>query len=151
MAYQYNYSYNSNSAFSYVKKEDAKSLLKNRRYLGYIFGLCFLFIFAIFEFLVFKSQSLPLINLGVELPFYSQPSFRYTVFTAIIASCFFVQPEPEEEFNKKLQQYKAGEMILVSNLVDKSYEQKIGLAVFLGFAYLVAAIILPISTLVGTV
>ena len=144
MNYQYQYHYNSN-AFTYVKKEDAKQLLGKRRYLGGIFAIILATLFAVFEFVVFPELEQIKIISRVELPFYSLPNFRYTVYTTILALLIFVQPEPPEELDRKLAKYKDGEMILASKLMDKGYNTKIGLIFFFAVAYFVLATVLPIA------
>lgn len=144
MNYQYQYHYNS-SAFSYVKKEDAKQLLGKSRYLGLIFAVMLAPLFAVFEYFVFPEFQNVAQFTNSQLPFYSLPTFRYTIYTIILALLVLIQPEPPEALDKKLAQYKDGEMILVSKLVDKGYNTKIGLIFFFSIVYFVFAMVMPIA------
>ncbi len=152
MSYQYNASYSSSGVFNYVKKEDAKQLLSKSRFLGVFFAIFLSIMFAVFELLVFPElQETSLLVPQFSLPFYALPNFRYSVYAVILGLLVFIQPEPPEELDRKLAQYKEGEMILVSKLVDKSYNTKIGIVFLLAIAYFVLAMVLPISMITESV
>lgn len=151
MNYQYSYNYNS-SNFNYVKKEDAKQLLSKGRYMGLFFAVFLAIMFVVFELIVFPElQETSLLVPQFSLPFYAAPNFRYSVYAVILGLLVFIQPEPPEELDRKLAQYKEGEMILVSKLVDKSYNTKIGIVFLLAIVYFVLAMVLPVSMLTESV
>lgn len=152
MSFQYNASYSASSVFNYVKKEDAKQLLSKGRFLGVFFAIFLSIMFAVFELVVFPElQETSSLVPQFSLPFYAAPNFRYSVYTAILGLLVFIQPEPPEELDRKLAQYKEGEMILVSKLVDKSYNTKIGIIFLIAIVYFVLAMVLPISMLTESV
>lgn len=146
MNYQYQYHYNS-GMFNYVKKEDAKQLLSKGRYMGVFFAVFFSIMFGVFEFFVFPKLQETSLLVQSTLPFYSLPNFRYTVCTVVVSLLLLIQPEPPEALDRKLAQYKEGEMILVSKLIDKGYNTKIGLIFFFAMIYFVLAMVMPIASL----
>lgn len=152
MNYQQNFNYSTNSPFNYVKKEDAKQLLSKGRFMGIFFAVFLSIMFAVFELVIFPElQETSLLVPQFSVPFYAAPNFRYSVYTIILSLLVFIQPEPPEELDRKLAQYKDGEMILVSKLVDKGYNTKIGLVFLLAIVYFVLAMVLPISMLTESV
>ncbi len=152
MSYQFNASYSSQGVFNYVKKEDAKQLLSKGRFMGIFFAVFLSIMFAVFELVVFPElQETSSLIPQFSLPFYAAPNFRYSVYTVILGLLVFIQPEPPEAIDQKLTQYKEGEMILVSKLVDKSYNTKIGIVFLFAMVYFVLAMVLPISMLTESV
>lgn len=152
MNYQQNFSYSTNSPFNYVKKEDAKQLLSKGRFMGIFFAAFLAIMFAVFELVVFpKLQETSSTIPQFSMPFYASPNFRYSVYAVILGLLIFIQPEPPEELDRKLARYKEGEMILVSKLVDKGYNTKIGIIFLFAIVYFVLAMVLPISMLTESV
>lgn len=150
MNYQYQYHYNS-GPFNYVKKEDAKQLLGKSRYTGVIFAITLIILFGAFELFIFPKLKELQLTYQVNYPFYSLPNFRYSFYIVILALLTFIQPEPPVALEQKLTKYKTGEMILVSSLIDKSYNAKIGLIFFVAIAYFIFAVIMPIYDITGSI
>lgn len=152
MAYQYTFQYQgSYSGSSYVKKEDAKMILKNHRLMGYIMGTAFFVMYGVVEIFLMNNLRDLYQSLSYKLPFYSQTSFRYVMYGLVVGLCFLIRPESEEYIDERLRQYKDGEMILVSKLIDRTYEYKMMAVAFVGALYLVFSVILPITQLTNTI
>jgi len=130
--------------FGYVKKEDAKEILKRRGITSWIFGGSLLFLFGMVEVFILPKMMELSIELGVLLPSYLYSNTRYVIYLAFLLATFLIKPESDEEINKKLKNYKAGEMILVSKLVNRKYELMLMGVIFAAMAYLIVSIIMPI-------
>lgn len=143
--------YNYSPYFGYVKKEDAKEILRRRTVGGWVFAGSFVFIFSMMELFVLPRLASLAIEAGQVLPFYSQPNFRYSVYLVLILATILAKPESGEAIDSKLKQYKAGEMILVSKLVDRKYEYILMSILFAVMAYMVISIILPIYDITASI
>lgn len=147
----YSTSYVSSTYLSYVKKEDAKEIIKKRQVIGWVFGLCFVVLFSTLEIYLYPK----LINLASEakyqMPIYFQSTVRYLVYSVAIILSLVIKPESEADIDSKLRSYKSGEMILMSKLVDRKYEYGLILLLFAVIAYIIFVTILPIYDITSQV
>lgn len=98
--------YNGMGYFGYVKKEDAKELLKRRGIMSWVFSLAVGIVYGILNFAVAPRMAELSAEMGLALPVYADPPVRLIVFVVTIIALFSVKPESESVLDEKLSHYK---------------------------------------------
>jgi len=76
---------------------------------------------------------------------------RAIVFVVVIFAILALRPEPESVLEEKLRQYKAGEMIMISKLVDYKYEMGLFFLLLAAMGFIIFSIILPVYNLTAAI
>lgn len=140
-----------NGYVGYVKKEDAKELLKRRGIMSWVFVLALAIVFGILHFTVAPRMFELSVEFGLPLPAYANPTVRMIVFAVIAMVLLAIRPEPDSVIEEKLRHYKAGEMILMSKLVNYRYEMTLFGLMLAGVLYIILSIVLPIYSMTSAV
>lgn len=143
--------YNGMGYFGYVKKEDAKELLKRRGIMSWVFSLAVAIVFGVLHFAVAPRMAVLSAEMGLALPLYADPTVRLVVLVVTIIALFSVKPEPESVLDEKLSHYKAGEMILMSKLVNYRHEMTLFAIMLSSVIYIILSVVLPIYSLTASV
>ena len=138
----------------YIKKEDAKDVLKiQKRLIAFILSAMAIVLGAIQFFVSPKLLSL-YTESKITVPFIVQvsPNITYGIIIIfiVISTVLFTREPVYDELNEKLKKYKEGEMIKSSEIVDIKKELVWLIPIFLALAWLVYSIILPIYNLTNT-
>lgn len=145
------YQFSPLSYFGYIKKEDAKELLKRRNTVSWIFAGALTLIFGILEFMVTPRLTTMYQEFGLELPAYANPTMRAVVFVVVIFAILALRPEPESVLEEKLRAYKQGEMIMISKLVDYKYELLLFMLLLIAMGFIIISVILPVYNLTAAI
>ncbi len=137
--------------FGYIKKEDAKELIKRRSIVSWIFAGALALIFGILEFMVTPRLTAMYQDFGMELPAYANPTMRAVVFVVVIFAILALRPESESVLDEKLRRYKTGEMIMISKLVDYRYEMGLFFLLLAAMGFIIFSIILPVYNLTAAI
>jgi len=140
-----------NAYVGYVKKEDAKELLKRRGIMSWVFVLALAIVFGILHFTVAPRMFELSIEFGLPLPAYADPTIRMVVFAVVTVALLVLRPEPDSVLEEKLRHYKAGEMILINKLVNYRYEMTLFGLMLAAVLYIILSIVLPIYSMTSAV
>ncbi|MBI5019159.1 hypothetical protein HZB58_02720 [Candidatus Gottesmanbacteria bacterium] len=143
--------YNGMGYFGYVKKEDAKELLKRRGIMSWVFALAVAIVFGVLHFAVAPRMAELSVEMGVALPLYADPTVRLIVLIVTIIALFSVKPEPESVLDEKLSHYKSGEMILMSKLMNYRHEMMLFAIMLSSIIYIILSVVLPVYSLTASV
>ena len=138
----------------YIKKEDAKDVLRlQKRLIGFVLAAMSI-VLGIMQFFVSPKLLSLYTESKITIPFITQISSNVTygvILIFIVTSTVLFTKEPNyDELNEKLKKYKEGEMIKSSEIVDIKKELVWLIPIFLGIAWLVCSIILPVYNLTNT-
>jgi len=139
---------------SYIKKEDAKDLIKiQRRYISFtLIGMAI--VLGVIQFFVSPKLLAMYTDFNLPIPLVTQMSSSVTLIAIIVLfviSTILLTQEPDySELNEKLMKYKEGEMILSRKIIDTKKELIWLLPIVLVVGWIVVSIILPIYNLTST-
>ena len=139
----------------YIKKEDAKDILKGqkRQMSIVVFGLGM--VVELMAYIVMPKLTNLYVDMGVEIPVITQMLTKYSAyFTVVMGLLAIYLSSPnflDREFEDKLTGYKVGEQIKTSELLNKSLTPVMMVLIGLCIGFLVVAIILPIYNLTAAI
>ena len=128
----------------YVKKEDAKDILRKQRIMGKVLAVALSIVFFIMQTMVGPRLMSLYAEFGHTLPWYANTVSRAVVFILGVLTLLLVQPQTEADIDQKLRQYKPGEMILMSKLQDTRYIYTSFSILLVSMLYIILSIVLPI-------
>ena len=138
----------------YIKKEDAKDIIKLQKRLVAFVLMAMAFVLGIIQFMVSPRLLTLYMDSKITVPFIVQISSTVTygiIIMCVVASTFLLTKEPNYgELDEQLKKYKKGEMIRSNEVVDIKKELVWLIPIFLAVAWLVYSIILPIYNLTNT-
>lgn len=138
----------------YIKKEDAKDLIKLQKRLVAFILMAMAIVLGIMQFLVSPRLLALYVDSKIAVPSIVQISSTVTygiIIIFIIISTFLLTKEPNYgKLDEKLKKYKEGEMIRSNEIVDIKKELAWLIPIFLAIAWIVYSIILPIYNLTNT-
>ena len=138
----------------YIKKEDAKDIIKLQKRLVAFVLMAMAFVLGIIQFMVSPRLLTLYMDSKITVPFIVQISSTVTygiIIMFVVASTFLLTKEPNYgELDEQLKKYKKGEMIRSNEVVDIKKELVWLIPIFLAVAWLVYSIILPIYNLTNT-
>lgn len=135
----------------YIKKEDAREVVKRQRMVAGFVLICITIVMAIMQFLVAPKLLNFYNSINTKPPLLTQisPYLMLVIGTlAIIAALYFLLSKPDySTVDSVVSKYKEGEMIKTRELMDNKFEWLV-LGVFaIMIIYLVTTLILPIYSL----
>lgn len=134
----------------YIKKEDAKRILKSKQIYPVVIIVGLSTLFGVMQLFIQPRLYDLTRDFGADLPGYNSP---YIGIALLILAAYLIFPDKqkdEAELDKKLSQYKPGEMILVGDLMDHRQEWKTMLVVVLFVGYIILTNVLPIYNLTSS-
>lgn len=136
----------------YIKKEDAKDILKGQKTMLAIIISGMAIVFGVMIYFVLPKLALLYSDMGVALPVTTTYLVDYSLYIIgilLLLVVYILSPNNilNNGFEQKLSLYKKGEMIRTSNLINKNVELIIMLVLGLGMAFLVTTIIGPIYSI----
>lgn len=140
-----------NFYLSYVKKEDARDILKRQRIGAAVVLIYTAIVLALMEFFVIPALFNVYLSLNQDYPWLILSAPYITailVAGALISAIYLLLTKPNfAQIDAKARQYKDGEMIKASEFVDQRYQWFPLLFLFLAAVYIAVSIILPVSNL----
>lgn len=131
----------------YIKKEDAKRILKSRETYPLVILSAMAMLFGVMQLFIQPRLNDLVSDFGSDLPIYNSPLVGLVL---LIIAAIFLFPNKktvELELEKKLAKYKTGEIILAADLIDHNQEWKSIAVVVVFTGYIVISNILPIYNL----
>lgn len=139
---------------SYIKKEDAKDLIKiQQRYVSIILiGMAI--VLGVIQLFISPKLLSMYADFNLPIPLVTQMSSSVSLIAIIVLfviSTILLTQEPDyTELNEKLKKFKEGEMIMSRKIIDTKKELIWLLPIILVVGWMVISIILPIYNLTST-
>jgi len=136
----------------YIKKEDAKDILKGQKITLTICLGGMAIVFGIMTYFVLPKLTGIYSEMGIDLPIMTQYLVKYISYIIglfALSIIYILSPNNflNSGFEEKLSKYKAGEMIKTSRLVRRDIEWIVMIAIFAMMGFLVISIIQPIYSI----
>lgn len=132
----------------YIKKEDAKDILKSKKRSLTIIPLAFAFVIVVMLLFIHPKLNVLYSDFNYPKPFLTEiaPYTGGLIIIVLLVFAWYVNTSPnlDQEFQKRLSKYKTGEMIKTKDLLGLNYEWVLFIMLALIVGFLIVSIILPI-------
>lgn len=139
----------------YIKKEDAHIIVKQQRTMLGIMLMAGAIALGCIQWFITPRLVEMYQEFAIPLPFITQisPPVTYTVLTLIVVSSLnaLLSRPDYTELNTKLKKYKAGEMVMTSEVVNSKRSLWALVVVGLLIGWIVVSVILPIYSLTSAI
>ena len=134
--------------FGYIKKEDARLLITSRQIMAWVIGGCMLVMLLAMHYFVQPKMIDIYEDLKYEVPLFAQYDLPIGFLLSFIAMYLsYPSTSFKESFEKNLRKHKAGEMIMIRNLISGGQDFIVMGVVFLCIVLFLVSYILPIYDL----